>query len=221
MPLRVAVIVEGHGEVDAAPILIRRIWTELLGSDDPIDILTPNRDSQGKLLGEDGLKKKVLECHKRLAQRKDGYHGLILILIDTEKRGCPKDQAPQLLAWAKEARSDADIACVMPNPMLETWFAASASSLAGYNGLPNPLPTPENPEGKRLGKAWLKRLFVNPRKYSETVDAPKLAARVNLTDCRKNSASFDKLRRELESRLPPIAPPPPPTRSDVDPPPAE
>jgi len=209
MPLRVALIVEGHSEVQAAPIVLRRIWGELFRSDDPLDVLTPNRDSQGKLLNKDGLRRKVVESRKRLTKRQDGYRGLILILIDTEKRGCPKEQAPQLLGWAREAHSDADIACVMPNPMFETWFAACATSLAGHNDLPATVATPNDPEGKRLGKTWIRNALPRSRKYSETADAPRFAARMNLVECRANAPSFDKLCRVLEARLPPRPPEPP------------
>lgn len=38
--LRVATIVEGHGEVQALPILIRRIWTELLQCEF-VEVLSP------------------------------------------------------------------------------------------------------------------------------------------------------------------------------------
>jgi hypothetical protein len=127
----------------------------------------------------------------------------VLIVIDAE-RLCPKEIAPRLIRWAKEARSDADIACVLPNPMFETWFVAAAASLAGVNDLPPDLTEPDDPEGNRLGKPWLKRQLPKNRKYSETIDQPRFAAKMDLVRCRERSASFDKLCRELELRLPPV-----------------
>jgi len=88
--------------------------------------------------------------------------------IDAESK-CPKELAPRLVAWAKEARADADIACVLPNPMFETWFASSAASLAGVNGLPRGLPVPDDPEGNRLGKSLIKTHL--RRKYSDSSES--------------------------------------------------
>lgn len=144
MPLRVGVIVEGHGEDGAIRPLLERIWYERVPND-YIEVM-PWRGKQGQLLKEDGLKKAVDAVRIKLNHKQPtDWPQLILILIDTEKE-CPKDLAPKLLKWAQEARSDADIACVMPHPMFETWFVACASSLAGENGLPEDLVTPENPE---------------------------------------------------------------------------
>jgi len=86
--------------------------------------------------------------------------------------------------------------------MFETWFAASASSMAGVNGLPSDLAVPDDPEGNRLGKSWIKDHYPRGRKYSETVDQPRFTAKIDLAGCRDRSPSFDKLCRELEKRLP-------------------
>ena len=202
MPLQVGVIVEGQGEYEAIRKLLERIWHELLNGD-YIEVLRPFRRPQGTLLKEAGLKTAVNAVKIKLGpESAEGPRKLVLILIDAET-ACPKELAPRLLKWAQEARADADIACILPSPMFETWFAAAASSLAGVNGLPADLTTPEDPEEKGLGKGWIKKLLL--RKYSETVDQPRFAARIDLAACRRNSPSFDKLCRELARRLPPGA----------------
>jgi hypothetical protein len=210
MPLRVQVIVEGHGEDRAVRLLLERLWYELLGGDQ-IDVVRPLRQPQGTLLQEAGLKAAVDAAQIKLESRpSDGLHKLVLILIDSEGK-CPAELAPQLLRWANEARADADIACVLPNPMYETWFAAAASSLAGVNGLPADLTPPEDPEGHKLGKSWVKKQL--RRKYSEPVDQPRFTAIMDLALCCKNSPSFEKLYRELKRRLPtaPTKTPAPPS----------
>jgi Domain of unknown function (DUF4276) len=199
MPLRIAVIVEGHGEDGAIRPLLERIWYEFLKGDQ-LDVLRPFRRPQGMLLQEAGLKTTVDAAMIELTrQPPDGFQRLVLILIDSEGK-CPENLAPQLLTWGREARTDADIACVMPHPMFETWFVAAASSLAGERGFPADLIAPDDPEGNKLGKGWIKKKL--PRKYSETADQPRFAAKIDLTLCRQNSPSFDKLCRELENRLP-------------------
>ena len=116
-----------------------------------------------------------------------------------------------LLESARRARSDADIACVLAKQMFENWIASGASTPAGLNGLPDPLPLPDNPEDLN-GAAWLDKHLRDPkgtRRYKKTVDAEVFVRQMNLADCQARSPSFDKLCRELASRLPaPEAGPP-------------
>jgi hypothetical protein len=208
MPLRVGVIVEGQGEYQGIRTLLERVWYELFRGDF-IDVLRPWRWKQGILLTETGLKEAV-DAVKIVLDRypPDGLHKLVLILIDSEGKP-PCILAPQLLKWAREARGDADIACVLPHPMFETWFAAAAASLAGVNGLPTDLPIPVDAEAEGKGKAWIKSLLPQSRSYKETVDQVRFAAKMDLALCRGRFRSFDKLCRELEQRLrpPPQSPP--------------
>ena len=199
MPLRIAVIVEGHGEHAAVRSLLQRIWYEHLNGDG-LEVLRPFRISQGKMLNEDGLKKAVDAAKIELDLKPpDEFRKLVLILIDSEGT-LPCQLAPILLGWANQARSDADIACVLPHIMFETWFVSAATSLTGQNDLPSDLTTPEKPEENRLGKTWLKKQM--PRNYIETVDQARFVGRMDLAECRANSPSFDKLCRELQKRLP-------------------
>lgn len=144
MPLQVGLIVEGQGEYEAIRTLLQRVWYQLLAGDF-IDVIRPFRQPQGTLLKEDGLKRAVNAVKIKLGhETRGGPRKLLLILIDAEAH-CPKDLAPRLVQWARASRSDADIACVLANPMFETWFAAAAVSLSGVNGLPADLPEPNDP----------------------------------------------------------------------------
>ena len=53
MPVRVVVVVEGHGEDGAIRTLLERIWYELLGGDH-IQVI-PWRGKQGQLRKKEGL----------------------------------------------------------------------------------------------------------------------------------------------------------------------
>lgn len=212
MPLRVVVIVEGHGEDAAIRKLLERIWYELLGSDDYIEVI-PWRGKQGRLLlpGGEGLRPVVEAAAIKLhATERTDFRRLLLIMIDTEghQENCPRTKAPELVGWAREERSDeaTEIACVLPNVMFETWFAAAAESLRGKNDLPADLPKPEDPERDGQGKSWLNKYL--PRKYKETVDQPRFVGHMNLTECCASSRSFRKLVKELQQRLPPAPAPP-------------
>src|SRR6266481_2094655 len=126
MPLRVVVIVEGHGEDGAIRTLLERIWYDLLGGD-YIEVI-PWRGKQGQLRKKEGLCPVVEAAAIKLhATDRTDFRRLLLVMIDTESEECPKTIGPDRIAWARDVRPDAttEIACVMPNPMFETWFAAA------------------------------------------------------------------------------------------------
>lgn len=216
MPLRVVVIVEGHGEDGAIRTLLERIWYELFEQEDYIEVI-PWRGRQGRLRQREGLEPVVEAAAIRLHYTdQTDLRRLLLIMIDSEG-DCPKTVVPELLGWAREFRSDTDIACVMPNPMFETWFAAAADSLKGKNDLPADLPKPKDPDEEGVGKKWVKDHL--PRKYKETVDQPRFVGHMSLAECRDSSRSFRKLVKELEHRLSAVpAPAPPPAGMDQAPP---
>jgi Domain of unknown function (DUF4276) len=204
MPLRVVVIVEGHGEYEAVRTLLQRIWYELLQQVDYIEVI-PWRAAQGRLRQREGLRPVVDAAVTQLHYTdQSDLRRFLLILIDTEG-DCACTVTAELLRWAREIRSDTDMACVMPNPMFETWFAAAAESLRGRIGLPADLAKPNDPEKDGLGKGWVKRHL--SRKYIEPIDQPRLVSYMSLTECRDSSRSFRKLVKELQQRLP--TPPPP------------
>jgi hypothetical protein len=153
------------------------------------------------------LADKIEEAYAKLGQylrRDSSGRGLLLLLLDAEK-DCPAELAPRLLRTAQNARSDADIACVLAKRMLENWVVAGVSTLAGVNGLPAPLTLPDKPE-ECNGAAWLEQQLRKQkpsRSYKKTADAEVFVRSMSLEHCRTHSPSFDKLRRELAARLPP------------------
>jgi hypothetical protein len=186
-PLQIACIVEGHGEVEAVPVLIRRIATAL----DPtlrLLIQPPLRVPKNRL-----LKRGELERSVELAARKTGSTGSVLILLDADD-DCPAQLGPALLHRAAQARSDLPISVVIAKREFEAWFLAAALSLRGQRGLPVDLQPPEDPEAIRGAKEWLGHRM--EQAYSETLDQPALAARIDLVQaCRADS--FDKCHREI------------------------
>ena len=99
--VHIAPIVEGHGEVQAVPMLIRRIAAEV----DPelTAVVEPPIRVPANRLRKPGELERTVE----LAARKLGGTGGILILIDCDwDRGCPKWDGPALLQRAQSARPD-------------------------------------------------------------------------------------------------------------------
>jgi Domain of unknown function (DUF4276) len=199
--LRIVPIVEGHGEVDAVPKLLRRICKEFFG-EVFVNVLQPIRGKRDRLVtdGFDDLCRSIsLAAGKLRAADRDHCPGLVLVLVDAEDElAC--QLGPTLLKRARECRSDIDITCVVANRCYETWFAAAAGSLSNELDLTNDSELPNDPESQNLRKGWVAKR-IRRATYSETVDQARLTAAMDLRLCRANSPSFDKLCRELESRL--------------------
>lgn len=197
--LRVAPIVEGHGEVEAVRPLLTRIWTELLGGE-YIDVLRPIRHPRSRLVKQQELHKAVEFAWSRLREpRSPELPGVVVILFDAEPDP-PCRLGPQIRQMAQQARPDAAIACALANPEYETWFVAAADSLRTDLDLSESDSSAiQTPETSRSGKKWVADRFRGH--YSETVDQPRLTAKMDLALCRGRSPSFDKLCRELEGQL--------------------
>lgn len=197
--LRVVPIVEGHGEYECVRKLLERVWCELLGQD-YVEVLRPIREKRGRLVKPEQLAKAVALAAAKLGNSPSADPAMILLLVDADE-DAPCLLGPRLLADARQARSDLEIACVVANVEYETWFVAAAESLAEYLALPGAAPA--DPERQRLGKGWVERHFQGDgARYSETQDQPAMTARMDLALCRQRSPSFDKLCREFEKRRP-------------------
>ncbi|MCH7870846.1 MAG: DUF4276 family protein [Planctomycetes bacterium] len=207
--LRIAPIVEGHGEVIAIRRLLERIWREVVGGE-YLEVLQPVRLPRSKLLTTDikhGIKtaddqeieRAVKFAAAKLQGRRDvPMSDLVLLLLDADT-DCPKDLAPNLLRAVQEAAGAQDATVILANVEYETWFVGAAESLEGPLRLDAGDADIADPEQRRYGKGWIKQRFTGT-KYSETVDQVKLTARMDLEACRARCPSFDKLCRELEAR---------------------
>lgn len=184
-------IVEGHGEIQAVPVMLRRLAQEW----DPglyLKIPRPFRAGRYKLVKPGELERIVEIVARRLEIPR-----AILILIDAED-DCPKELAPELLARARKARSDIPIGVVLAKHEFEAWFLAAIQSLGGRRGLGNNLPAVPDPEAISSAKELLTRNMSGSRSYSETLDQPALAAVFDMALARKRSDSFDKCCREVQ-----------------------
>ena len=195
--MKVGLIVEGHGEERAVPLLVRRVLQDLDPSLHP-DVLPAYRVSRGKLVKQDEFVRAI-----ELIARKVGNDGRILVLLDADD-DLPCKLGPKLLEWARSHRPDRTISIVVAKHEYEAWFLAAAASLRGKRGLPEDLAPPASPEGIRNAKGWLGDRM--PDGYSETLDQPALTGVFDLHAARR-SDSFDKFVREV-GRLFGVAVPP-------------
>ncbi|RKG63330.1 DUF4276 family protein [Corallococcus sp. CA054B] len=197
--MKMGLIVEGHGEVTAGPILVRRL-TQWLAPEVHPEVLLPHRIPRGQLVKEDELRRAI-----ELTARKVGDDGRILVLLDADK-DLPCVLGPRLLTWARAQRSNRIISVVVAQCEYEAWFLTAAKSLRGQRGLPASLDAPPQPERIRDAKGWLGSHM--PSGYSETIDQPALTSVFDLEAARR-ADSFDKLVRDMGTLLGVTAPPRP------------
>ena len=127
----VASIVEGHGEVDALPTLLRRI-SQTAAPGQTLNVNQPIRIKSGSYLNDkDYFRRYTLLAAAKAAQS----NGFVLILLDCEDQ-CPAQLGPALLARAQAVRNDVSYLVVLAYREFESWFLASARSLRGCRGLP-------------------------------------------------------------------------------------
>ena len=93
----IVAIVEGHGEEEAEPLLLRRIAAAVAPTAD-IEILPPIRVERNRVVRPEELERAV-----ELAARMVGTDGSILVLLDADD-DCPAKLGPGLLARARAAR---------------------------------------------------------------------------------------------------------------------
>ena len=177
-------IVEGHGEVVALPILVRRLIEESEAW--PIQVGRPIRRPRSQLVSKPGVKQAV-----RLALIQPNCSA-ILVLIDGNS-DCPATLGPTIQHWASEAAGGVPCSVVLAHREYEAWFLAGIESLRGHRGIRTDADPHQDPEGPRGAKEQL-RLRMQPGKsYVETSDQPAFSAKLSLSMAYARSRSFRKL----------------------------
>lgn len=189
--IRIASIVEGDGEVQALPVLLRRLNQEAPGPS-YADVLPPIRVKRNRFLNNDDEFRKQL----MLAAIKCADNGWILILLDADD-DCPAMLSQHILARAALHVPHRRISVVLANREYEAWFIASAPSLDGQRGFRYEANEPREPEKPRDAKQWVEN-HLQGSKYREVLDQPAFTATMDLQQAVENSRSFQKLYKEWQ-----------------------
>jgi hypothetical protein len=144
----IASVVEGYGELEAFPILVRGIAAEARPSR-YATVLTPIRLPRSKIVKPVELARMI-----ELAARKINRTGAIVVLLDSDG-DAPCVLGPQLLRQAQLTAAEVPVRVVVAHCEWEAWYLAAASYLSGLRGLSNPLVPPPNPENIRDAKGGL------------------------------------------------------------------
>ena len=182
--MTIQLIVEGYGEVDAFPVLLRRFIEAAQAWE--IKIARPLRGTRYQLARREDLQKFIRVALKQPECR------AILVLLDGDLE-CPAEFGPRLQIWAAEAAQPVPCRVVIAHAEYEAWFLAAIESLRGYRGIRNDAePFPE-PEKYRGAKEQLETRMQVGDKYRERTDQPALSGRLSLADAYRRSRSFRKL----------------------------
>ena len=176
-------IVEGHGEVEAFPVLLRRlrdeaqVWT--------VNIGRSIRRTRSQLMQKTGVEQAV-----RMALKEKDC-GAILFLFDGDD-DCPAELGPTVQAWAAVA-THIPCSVVIAHREYEAWFLAAIESLRGYRGVLDDAEPHLNPENPRDAKGQFEARMQANASYLERTDQPAFSERFSLSDAYRRSRSFQKL----------------------------
>jgi hypothetical protein len=191
-------IVEGHGDGQAALNLVHRLWKDLglaHVSWDPLPIRGVGLSTQAGVIRACDLLRTKRQCERAL-------------LLRDEDDLCPKERGPETARWVKAQRLPFAVAVVLPHREFETWFLPCVEQLAG-----RPLPGPGGTERPGLApgttftgdveairgvKEWLSKRFAPGKAYKPTLDQLPLTQMLDLATVRAAGVpSFGTLERAL------------------------
>ena len=189
--MKIQPIVEGHGEVRAVPVLLRRFQSELGIYD--FQLARPIRRTRSQLVTEEQVRRSV-----RLAM---GTHqcGGILIVLDGDD-DCPATLGPAIQSWAQLEAGEILCQVVLAQREYEAWFIATVESLRNLRGIRVDATSPSSPESIRDCKKAFEERMIAHSSYSPAVNQEYFTACMNLEAAyracrsfRRAAAAFGKL----------------------------
>lgn len=182
----IAVLVEGHGETEAMPILIRRLLQDQNIYD--VGIARPVRLARGRFLKADWLNRSA-----SLASVKcEGEARGLLVVFDADG-DCPVEVGKECFELLDDKRN---VGVIVAHHEFEAWFLASLSSLQGQRGISKEAYFDGDPDEVANPKRVISQHMLGSRTYIETVDQAPLAQLMSL-ELAERSRSFRKLRAEI------------------------
>lgn len=182
--MRIQPIVEGYGEVDAVPFLLRRLRDA--GGAYGFEVNSPIRRHRSDFVREESMRNAV-----RLALVQKECRA-ILILFDGDD-DCPKELAPTVEAWAQDEAGSVPCAVVVAHREYEAWFIASIESLRGRRGILGDAVSHPDPEVPRDAKGKLEERMEAGLSYSETLDQVALTVLFDMASAYRACRSFRRM----------------------------
>lgn len=182
-------IVEGPGDMQAAPVLIRRI-AEHHGYNN-IRVLPPHKR------GDLPKVKANFDNYFKMAIKEKAVI-IWIIDFDCATCNCVAEEAEQLYKKAHDIYPDWPFKVAFMVKEFESLFLSEPEATRKVlKEIPKEKVFPENPENIRGAKEWLSKAMPSGFTYKETVHQVKLAAAVDLNNLRNSSASFRHLEQSI------------------------
>ena len=194
MPPVFASIVEGEGEEAALRPLIENIIASSAGAVYP-RIVRSYRAHWGSMVN----KAEELERYAAAALREGGPNARLLVLLDADDR-CPAELGPQLRQRLVARFPNNLVSVNIADREYESWFIASAGSIASNIGTVSSPVLPDNIEEIGGAKGWLAQNLLS-RRYDPIDDQPAFSPYIDVLLARRRSRSFDRFCREIERLL--------------------
>ncbi|MCC6321192.1 MAG: DUF4276 family protein [Phycisphaerales bacterium] len=167
-----ASIVEGHGEVDAVPVLLRRLHPTL-------SVSRPVRVKRQRIINPTEIDKyaRMVEANIRQGEGRGG----VLVVLDADNQ-CAAELGPRLQEQFARALGNRIVRVVFAVREFESWLVAGDDACT------------EVADEARGGKAWLAQRL---GRYSPTADQPRLCAQLDLSRAERTSRSFRRMLKAI------------------------
>ncbi len=195
---KIVPIVEGSGEVDAVPLLLRRLLFEVKHRYEFAIAKPKNAQNRGALIAH-------LERFLEYARQEVGCAG-VLVLLDADE-DCASQLAIGLASRASTLYLSFPVAIVCAKCEYEAWFLASLETIAGKplkgrDGLnADAQYDHKKVENLRDVKGWLSANMPPGRAYKETQDQVAMTELLDFNLARERSRSFRRLEHALNEIL--------------------
>ncbi|WP_281193168.1 DUF4276 family protein [Hydrogenophaga palleronii] len=180
---------EGHGEVAAVPVLLRRLG-EWIAPYKYLDIGNPIRVSRDKFLNSAVEFSRIVQ----LAAAQALPNGWVIVILDADD-DCPVQLQNSISSRINNLGIPINPSVIIPNREFESWFIASAEKLHGCRGFSlDPDMTLSDPDSPRNAKGWIGKQMAGG--YHEVTDQPAFCAQLSLETSFEKSRSFQKMVNE-------------------------
>ena len=196
---RAYLVVEGHGDAQAASNLVIRLAE---------DLGLPGLHWADAIRGRNLHQERGVQKAAELVRRKGD--AIALLLLRDEDDGCPKDLAPVAAGWLRRLSLPFPSAVVLAHREFEAFFLPCLSRMAGQKlispeGVERPGLVPGSvfdgdPQSIRGVKEWLSKHMPAGRAYKPTLDQLALARMVDfqmLRGCDPPLPCFGSLERTI------------------------
>lgn len=183
----IASIVEGFGEVDAIPVLVRRVAFEVFGCSG-VEISKPHRVPRNQMVGPTMCRAVAMQSAR--VQHRGG----VLVIADSD------DDEPTKLASRIEEAAERKPGVVVSIAVreYEAWFLAAIESLRGHRSMRDDASFDGDPEAPRDAKSRLESQMTE--KYRETRHQVAFSSQLDIIRARR-CPSFDRFVEQVGGLL--------------------